>query len=125
MTDEIEKQNEAPTEDVAEDAPDTGEDKDGAPTGEQPQEGQAEVAETTDAEADAENTEKPAEAEDDGDEKPASPIPQSDTFQDGERPETPTVQVPEPISREASPKEEPQHLDAGTPEMEGNMISDL
>ncbi|XP_033630859.1 coiled-coil domain-containing protein 96-like [Asterias rubens] len=49
-------------------------------------------------------------------EKPASPLPQSDTFAEGERPETPVVAVTEPLSREGSPAGEPEQLEAGTPE---------
>lgn len=95
---------------------------DGAPTEGELQEGGEMVAveggeETT--EEKGEDTEEQMKEEGEGDEKPESPLPQSDTFQDGDRPETPTVQVPEPLSREGSPKEEPQHLDAGTPEIEG------
>lgn len=52
-------------------------------------------------------------------EKPASPLPQSDTFAEGERPETPVVAVTEPLSREGSPTGEPEKLEAGTPERMG------
>ncbi|XP_022080417.1 coiled-coil domain-containing protein 96-like [Acanthaster planci] len=56
----------------------------------------------------------PAEGEQDT--QPASPLPQSDTFAEGERPETPVVAVMEPLSREGSPQPEPEPLEAGTPE---------
>ena len=56
-------------------------------------------------------------------EKPASPLPQSDTFAEGERPETPVVAVTEPLSREGSPAGEPEQLEAGTPERMGKFCN--
>ncbi|XP_030840240.1 coiled-coil domain-containing protein 96 [Strongylocentrotus purpuratus] len=75
---------------------------------------------------DEEGSEKPeGEEEEEGEgEEPKSPIPQSDTFQEGDRPETPTVQVMEPLSREGSPPPnepaqiEPAQIEPGTPERE-------
>ncbi|XP_054762933.2 coiled-coil domain-containing protein 96-like isoform X1 [Lytechinus pictus] len=67
-------------------------------------------------EGDGEGAEKP---EGGDEEEPKSPIPQSDTFQEGDRPETPTVQVMEPLSREATPPpNEPAQIEPGTPERE-------
>ncbi|XP_033095511.1 Golgi integral membrane protein 4-like [Anneissia japonica] len=50
-------------------------------------------------------------------EEPKSPLPESSTFGEGERPETPVVAVTDPLSREGSPVQEPpQAIPPGTPE---------
>lgn len=68
-------------------------------------------------EEDGEGEEKP-EGDDNQEEETRSPIPQSDTFADGERPETPVVAVTEPLSREGSPTPaaEVELMQPGTPE---------
>lgn len=72
-------------------------------------------------EEDGEGEEKP-EGDDNQEEETRSPIPQSDTFADGERPETPVVAVTEPLSREGSPTPaaEVELMQPGTPERMGN-----
>ncbi len=57
-------------------------------------------------------------------EKPGSPIPQSDTFAEGERPETPVVAVTEPLSREGSPPPpaDGEQMEPGTPERIGKIL---
>ncbi|XP_002733290.1 cilia- and flagella-associated protein 184-like [Saccoglossus kowalevskii] len=56
--------------------------------------------------------------------KEGSPVPQSDTFAEGERPETPTVAVMEPLSREGTPRGSPEPLDAGTPERRASPVQE-
>ncbi|XP_072044509.1 cilia- and flagella-associated protein 184-like [Amphiura filiformis] len=66
------------------------------------------------------------EGQETSEEKPGSPIPQSDTFAEGERPETPVVAVTEPLSREGSPPPPGdvggEQMQPGTPE---RMVSPL
>ncbi|XP_038067140.1 coiled-coil domain-containing protein 96-like [Patiria miniata] len=127
--DDAEKEGEGEGE-AGEDAGDAGEATEGETTaaeGEEDQEkpegedeGEAAVTDEA-AEQKEEGAEETGEApappgEEEQEDKPASPLPQSDTFAEGERPETPVVAVIEPLSREGSPQLEPDQLEAGTPE---------
>ncbi|XP_071962592.1 cilia- and flagella-associated protein 184-like [Antedon mediterranea] len=49
-------------------------------------------------------------------------LPESSTFTDGERPETPIVAVIDPLSREGSPVQEPETFPPGTPEREASPL---
>ncbi|XP_013385373.1 coiled-coil domain-containing protein 96 [Lingula anatina] len=95
--------------------------------GEEGEQAPAEAGQEAPAEGAEEGAEKPPEGEKTEEEKPKSPVPQSDTFAEGERPESP-VAVGEKLSREGSPTGEkektdgPEAIRPSTPDRE---ISDL